>query len=178
VSDDSNDLGEVLSFMRDLWAVDHGLQSVSKRMEDRLGVTGPQRLVLRMIGRFPGIAAGELARLLHVHPSTLTGVLARLVKREVIVRCDDPDDARRALFSLTASGRLLDQTRSGTVEASVRRALARVGDGDREIAQRVLGVLTDELTRDPAPRGHSRSATRSSTVRKSTSSASRKLSNM
>ena len=49
-----------------------------KRMEQRSGVTGPQRLVLRVVGLFPGISAGALARLLHVHPSTLTGVLHRL----------------------------------------------------------------------------------------------------
>ena len=43
-------LGRVLEFMRVLWAVDHALQSTSKWMEVRLGVTGPQRLVIRMIG--------------------------------------------------------------------------------------------------------------------------------
>ena len=51
-------LGEVLEFMRLLWALHHGMQSTSKRMEATLGLTGPQRLVLRLVGRFPGIAAG------------------------------------------------------------------------------------------------------------------------
>ncbi|MCC6994791.1 MAG: MarR family transcriptional regulator [Deltaproteobacteria bacterium] len=137
--------------MRVLWAVDHGLQSVSKRMEDRLGVTGPQRLVLRMIGRFPKIAAGELAELLHVHPSTLTGVLKRLEMRDMLVRKPDPGDARRALFVLTARGRAADQTRSGTVEAAVRRGLGLVSDSERATALKVLTVLIGELARDPEP---------------------------
>ena len=42
-------LGRVLEFMRVLWAVDHALQSTSKWMEVRLGVTGPQRLVIRIV---------------------------------------------------------------------------------------------------------------------------------
>jgi len=146
----ANELGEVLSFMRVLWAVDHGLQSVSKRMEDHLGVTGPQRLVLRMIGRFPGIAAGELAELLHVHPSTLTGVLRRMVKRDLIVRKHDPSDARRALFDLAPRGRELDKTRSGTVEAAVRRALARLSDSERSTTHDALVVLGEELGRSSA----------------------------
>ena len=40
-------LGAVLDFMRLLWAVDHALQSTSKRMESTFGLTGPQRLVVR-----------------------------------------------------------------------------------------------------------------------------------
>src|SRR5688572_10921067 len=73
-------LGDVLDFMRLLWAVDHALQQRSKQMLQTHGITGPQRLVLRVVGRYPGIAAGELANVLHVHPSTLTGVLKRLEK--------------------------------------------------------------------------------------------------
>src|ERR687884_1409361 len=94
-------LGPVLEFMKQLWALDHGLQTVSKRMESRFGITGPQRLVVRIVGRFPGISAGALADVLHVHPSTLTGVLRRLEERGVLQRRGDPNDGRRALFGLT-----------------------------------------------------------------------------
>ena len=116
----------MLGFMRALWALDHSLQSASKRMEARLGVTAPQRLVVRILGRFPGISAGEVSEILHLHPSTLTGILQRLVERGLVHRSADPEDARRALLELTAKGRQLDALRSGTVEAAVRRALQRL----------------------------------------------------
>ena len=64
--------------MRALWAVDHALRSASKRMKNRVGLTGPQRLAVRIVGRFPNATAGEITKVLHVHPSTLTGILARL----------------------------------------------------------------------------------------------------
>jgi DNA-binding MarR family transcriptional regulator len=66
--------------MQLLWAVVHELEITSKRMTGEIGVTGPQRLVLRVVGLFPGLSAGELATILHLHPSTLTGVLQRLVQ--------------------------------------------------------------------------------------------------
>src|SRR5438477_12850275 len=113
-------LGAVLDFMRLLWAVDHSLQSASKRMESTFGITGPQRLVVRIVGRFPGIAAGRVAEILHVHPSTLTGILRRLETRGVLQRRIDPRDGRRALFGLTAKGRKLDTVKTGTVEQAVR----------------------------------------------------------
>src|SRR4051794_18226075 len=87
-------LNEALEFLRLLWEVDHSLQVVSKRMRQRTGITGPQRLVIRFVGRRPRISAGELARLLHAHPSTLTGVLRRLQRSKAIMRREDPVDGR------------------------------------------------------------------------------------
>src|SRR3954470_12129947 len=137
-------LGAVLDFMRLLWAVDHALQSASKRMETSFGVTGPQRLVLRIVGRFPGIAAGRVAEILHVHPSTLTGILKRLETRGMLQRKADPRDARRALFGLTPKGKKLDTVKTGTVEQAVRRVLAR-DPGLIAAAQQMLAALSDEL---------------------------------
>ena len=83
-------LDPVLDFMRLLWSVEHGLERISQRMGSELGITGPQRLVLRIIGRFPGISAGDLAHIVRLLPSTLTGILQRLVTRQLIERRSDP----------------------------------------------------------------------------------------
>jgi MarR family transcriptional regulator, organic hydroperoxide resistance regulator len=137
-------LGAVLDFMRLLWAVDHALQSASKRMEASFGLTGPQRLVVRIVGRFPGTPAGRVAQILHVHPSTLTGILKRLEARGVLQRKPDPRDARRALLMLTSKGRRLDSLRTGTVEQAVRRVLS-TDPGKVSAAQEVLATLSEEL---------------------------------
>jgi MarR family transcriptional regulator, organic hydroperoxide resistance regulator len=134
-----------LDFMRVLWALDHGLQSVSKRMNARLGVTGPQRLVVRIIGKLPGVSAGRLARALHVHPSTLTGVLRRLEDRGVIERRSALEDGRRAHFCLTAEGERINKWQLGTVESLIRRALVRLSPKDVTAACEVLQAVTQEL---------------------------------
>jgi MarR family transcriptional regulator, organic hydroperoxide resistance regulator len=138
-------LGEVLDFMSLLWRLDHALQRTSKRMESTLGVTGPQRLVLRIVGRFPGIPAGHLARLLHVHPSTLTGILKRLEHQGLVHRRSDPRDGRRSLLALTAAGRQFDVETEGTIEAAMQRVLesasrARI-DAARELLEAMSSVL-------------------------------------
>lgn len=141
------DLGRVLEFMGDLWSLDHALQSASKRMEARHGVTGPQRLVVRIVGRFPGISAGEVSRILHLHPSTLTGILRRLADRGLVERRSDPEDGRRALLRLTRRGVAMDALRGGTVEIAVRRALARVAPRTIRAAREVASALVAELDR-------------------------------
>lgn len=144
------ELGPTLGFMQVLWALVHGLDARSKRMASELGVTGPQRLVLRILGVRPKISAGALAETLRLHPSSLTGVLRRLEKRGLIVRRPDPNDARRALLSLARAGTSLNSKRAGTAEAAVARALARLGERDLAVAQRVLEAVIEELEREDA----------------------------
>jgi MarR family transcriptional regulator, organic hydroperoxide resistance regulator len=85
-------LDDTLDFMRLLWSIEHGLQKRSKRMKAEHGITGPQRLVVRVVSQFPGISAGDLARLVKLHPSTITGILQRLVAARLIRREPHPDD--------------------------------------------------------------------------------------
>jgi len=144
---EQRELGQVLEFMQALWAVDHELQSSSKRQEATTGVTGPQRLVIRIVGRFPGIAAGQVSEILHLHPSTLTGVLKRLEAHGLLERRADPADARRARLALTAQGRTIDSARGGTVEAGVRRALSKLPPRAVAAAREVLERLASELSR-------------------------------
>jgi DNA-binding MarR family transcriptional regulator len=139
-------LGEPVEFLRLLWAVDHALQTTSKRMARSLGVTGPQRLVIRIVGRSPDISAGELAEILCIHPSTLTGILRRLLTRQLISSRPDWDDRRRVLLALTASGRELDRHSQGTVEAGVRQALAGLPPREVRTTARVLRKLAAALS--------------------------------
>jgi DNA-binding MarR family transcriptional regulator len=138
-------LGEVLDFMRLIWAVDHALQKASKRMGSTLGVTGPQRLVIRIVSRFPGLPAGRIAELLHVHPSTLTGVLKRLERQGLIRRRSDPKDGRRTLVGITVKGRAIEAAASGTVEAAVQTVLTGATAGQIEGARGVLARLAEAL---------------------------------
>ena len=140
-------LPDVLQFMQLMWAVVHGLERASKRMTGEIGVTGPQRLVLRVVGLFPGLSAGDLASVMRVHPSTLTGVLQRLVTQRLLIRAADPLDRRRAVLRLTTRGARVNAVRQGTVEAAIAEALDGVSDRDRIATRRVLERLAAQLER-------------------------------
>ena len=138
-------LDPVLQFLRLMWAVDHKLQSVSKRMTSRIGLTGPQRFAVRCIGRKPGLAAGELASLLHLDPGTVTGILKRLEDARMIARKQDALDGRRMRLTLTPAGRAVDRRSAGTVEGAIRKVLASAPAGDLAAAGRVFRRLASEL---------------------------------
>lgn len=138
-------LDAALEFMRVLWDLDNRLQSMSKRMLETIGVTSPQRLVVRMIGLRPGISAGELSSLLHLHKSTLTGILRRLEERRIIRRSSDPVDKRLHRFVLTTEGDRINRHKAGTIEARIRQTLTRLSEQEIATARHVLIALTQSL---------------------------------
>jgi DNA-binding MarR family transcriptional regulator len=138
-------LDPVLDFMRLLWTIEHGLQSTSKRMENSLGITGPQRLVLRVVSQFPGLSAVDLAHIVRLHPSTLTGVIQRLVDKKLLVRERDPSDGRRMRLRARQSATRFTRASAGTVEAAVHAALASVPHVSRRHARTVLAAVAAAL---------------------------------
>jgi DNA-binding MarR family transcriptional regulator len=143
--EDALQLGKSLDFLRSIWALDHALHARSKAMAKKTGLTGPQRLALRIIGSFPNISSGELSRVLHVHPSTLTGVLQRLETQGFIMRTRDQADGRRALFALTRTGEKHAGPAEFSVEGAVKKLLKKAPAAEVDAAQRLILQLADEL---------------------------------
>ena len=141
-------LDPILDFMRVLWHVEHWLQSTSKRMEATLGITGPQRLVLRIVTQRPGLSAGELARILHLHPSTITGILERLVRKGLLRRERDRRDSRRIRLWPQAAAKRFVAGSATTVESAVTRALAHFPGHRVRHAREVLTAIAEALA-DP-----------------------------
>jgi MarR family transcriptional regulator, organic hydroperoxide resistance regulator len=142
---DSKAEDPILEFIRTMWAVDHELQRVSKRMVERIGLTAPQRLAVRFIGRYPDVTLGRLAELLHMHAGTVTGIVRRLETLGLVLQTRGTEDTRRRHLTLTAKGQRLNRQRRGTVEAAVRRMAAETTASQFTTAARVMDLLAQAL---------------------------------
>jgi DNA-binding MarR family transcriptional regulator len=142
-------LGPELDFLRRLWRLNHALERVSSRMEERLGVTAQQRLIVRCVGKYPGLTAGQLAGLLHLDPGTVSASLRRLGQRGLVERRPDPRDRRRVTLGLTEEGRRVDQPSVGTVEAATQALLKRVPSAELSSTAQVIEQLADLLEAVP-----------------------------
>lgn len=140
-------LDPTLDFMRLLWRIEHGLQSRSKQMEAAIGITGPQRLVLRIVDRFPALSAGELAHIVRLHPSTITGIVQRLVDKGLLGRTPDRADRRRIQLRVRPGARPFTRRSPTTIELAVTRALAGVPTAHVRHTRSVLTALADALER-------------------------------
>jgi len=139
------ELDSTLDFLRLLWSIENSLQSSSKRMAASLGITGPQRLALRIVSQFPGISPKQVADLLRLHPSTITGVLQRLVDKGLLTRERHATDGRRAHLRVRPAASKFTRSNKQTVEAAVERALRRMPKTSVRQARKVLSAIIDEL---------------------------------
>lgn len=76
----------------------------SRQLVKRVGLTGPQLVILQEIANCDKVTAGELARAVSLSQSTVTGILERLEKRQLITRHRCEDDKRRVMVHITDTG--------------------------------------------------------------------------
>ena len=137
-------MGPALDFLRVLWSVEHALQSSSKRSDRETGATAPQQLALRVLSLRPGITSSDIAEALHLHPSTMTGIIQRLERDGMITRKADAADARKTLLVATAKGKKLVSGQGSATEAAIKKVLAKM-PGKVDAARELLAAIAAEL---------------------------------
>jgi DNA-binding MarR family transcriptional regulator len=137
-----------LEFLRRLWSLDNALDSGSKRMIRELGISGPQRVVLRLVTEAGEIGPTEIADQMMHHPATVSSLLKRLEDGGYIERRESAIDRRRTVVVATERGRELGSRTEGTIEARVASFLAGQDPADIDRCMRVLSALVKELV-DP-----------------------------
>ena len=93
--------GEVLSAIR---RVIRAVDLHSRKLHERCGLTGPQLVALHEVVRLENASAGALARAINLSQSTVTGILDRLEKRQLISRERSGTDRRTVTVSITPTG--------------------------------------------------------------------------
>lgn len=107
-----------------LLELDRALNGFFRRMAGEMshllerGLTASQHAVLRLVSRRPGCHVGEVARALGITDSAASAICDRMVRDGLLRRRRDPEDRRRVVVSLTASGgELLDKAEEARLMA-------------------------------------------------------------
>jgi DNA-binding MarR family transcriptional regulator len=109
-----SDAVEILDHFR---RIVQALRESSRASEAQLGVSGAQLFVLQTLEKNEPLSLNALAELTHTHQSTVSVVVRRLVKQQLLQSLPAPGDRRRLELSLSTRGRAL-----------LRRAPAAVQD--------------------------------------------------
>ena len=76
----------------------------SKKLVQQHGLTGPQLIILRELGRAEEMPVGQLARMIDLSHATVTSILDRLEKRGLVSRNRSTVDKRRVMVGITEPG--------------------------------------------------------------------------
>jgi DNA-binding MarR family transcriptional regulator len=80
------------------------IDDFSKYMQAQHQLSGPQLWALWEVRETPNMTMSDLAARMFLHPSTVSGIVDRLVRRQLMTRVEDPQDRRAFRLNLTAEG--------------------------------------------------------------------------
>ena len=81
----------------------------SKKLSKETGLTSPQLLVLQAIAAHDEAMVKEIAETINLSSATITSILDRLEKRELVIRRRSTTDKRKVGVSLTEQGKEIIQ---------------------------------------------------------------------
>ncbi len=95
---------------------------------------------------------GDLGRRAGLEPSTMTGVLDRMVRDGLVERGPDPDDRRALRIRLTDAGRSIQEPVLAAIDATMARVMRGVDEADQEqIKASLRRVLANTDKTEEAP---------------------------
>jgi len=110
------------SVMIALRKIIQAIDTNSKQLVKRVGLTGPQLVILQEITRMGEVTAGEIAQAVSLSQATVTGILERMENRGLLVRRRSERDKRRIMVRITRNGQqVLDDAPPLMQEAFVDR---------------------------------------------------------
>jgi DNA-binding MarR family transcriptional regulator len=130
---DASTLPESLRLLPLLWSLNAALERTSLEMDAKLGVTGPQRFLVRFVGLEPGITRDRLETIIALDGSDLQSALDQLVARNLLMQ-----QAGSSGYYLTAQGAGINSAMTGTVEQAVSKALDDASSHERTAFRRML----------------------------------------
>lgn len=128
-------LDEQLCFS--LYAASRAVIRAYQPLLAQLGLTYPQLLVMMVLWEQDDLTVSALGQRLMLDSGTLTPLLKRMEKGDLIQRRRDPEDERRVRISLSASGRAMG-ARAGEAHHALRCVITERSGQD-------LGGLRDAL---------------------------------
>ena len=129
------------------------LQTSARAVEERTGLTNAQLFLLRQIAGSDGLTINDLSQRTSAAQSSVSVVVARLVRGGHVKRTRVIEDGRRVTLTATARGKAAVRKAPSPATERLLAALGRIAPGDARSISRGIGALLARLgaKEDEAP---------------------------
>jgi len=120
----------------------------SSYLARQYGLTSPQLICLKKLSEVEEMTPGGLAKEVHLSHATVTGIINRLEKKELVQRTRSTEDGRSYLISLTDSGSSMIQSAPSMLQDQFMYELSKLADWEKTMIlsslQRITAILDVE----------------------------------
>lgn len=145
---------QVLSSLRRIARL---VEKHSKKLSASHSVTGPQLACLVTIDDNQPVTATQIAKNVHLSPSTVVGVLDRLEEKGFVRRERDRNDRRRIQLYITDEGSKLAQSAPSPLQDKLTGAFSTLSESEQSTLalslQRIVDLMEVESPEDNPTRG-------------------------
>ncbi len=114
---------------------------LTKHLAREFGLTGPQLTVIKILEQIGDMSLSNLSARIKTQNSTVTGIIDRMEREELVKRQRSETDRRIVLIRLTPTGRKLAESIEIEPMEIFRQALASLPRQDIGDLFRILGTL-------------------------------------
>jgi DNA-binding MarR family transcriptional regulator len=112
---------------------------LTKGLARQFGLTGPQLTVIKLLEQLGDLSLSSLSERIRANNSTVTGIIDRMERGDLVKRTRSLEDRRKVLIALTDAGRELASQIEVEPMAIFRDALAALPKSEVEELFRILG---------------------------------------
>lgn len=126
----------------------------SRHLASKFGLTGPQLVCLRVLGRLERTTPSSLAKQVDLSQATVTGIVDRLAARQLVTRRRNEDDRRHVTVAITDAGRALLDAAPSALQEKFAQRLASLSAEEQEflrLSLRKIVRMMDGEDLDAAP---------------------------
>lgn len=117
----------------------------SKKLERDSGLTGPQLLIMQLIGSHGEITSSVIAREVSLSQATVTSILDRLERKGLLQRIRSTADKRKVIVSLTDEGESSLEAAPALLQDSFIRAFNLLEDWEQSLILSSLQRVSDMM---------------------------------
>lgn len=117
----------------------------SRHLAEEFGLTGPQLSVLQAVSRLEAATPGAIAREIRLSPATVTGIVSRLERRELLRRSRGRSDRRTVRLELTTAGERTLERAPSLLQDRFRGELGELEGWERSMILSVLDRIASMM---------------------------------
>ena len=114
-------------------------------LDEALGISVAQLTTLMYVAKHPGCSLTELADLLDLNKSAVTGLVQRMERAGTLVRAPNPEDARGSLLYVTPRGDELRERGRPLIRRLNAELTCGFSEAEMEVVARWLNELVERL---------------------------------
>ncbi len=134
--------------LKALRRISRAVDQYSRSLATRYELTGPQLVCLRQLVTAGPWTSSKLAVEVSLSQPTITGIIDRLAKRQLVTRVRDDADRRRVFLEVTDAGRALVEKAPSPLQDRFAANLARLGPDEQQRIGRVLETVVAMMEAD------------------------------